>query len=212
MDKQKFKVFIIDDDLEITKGLTLLLKSYAYNVSSYNDIEQFIKNENYDGAGCILLDVFLEGKTSLELQEVIETKFESLPIIFISGQGNVPMSVEALKKGAINFLEKPIDEQALVKALDEALSRSTELITKNKELDRIRALMNTLTTREYEIFRYVISGMLNKQIASELGIAEHTIKNHRLNITDKLKVKSVAELVNIADKLSIKGAVVNHSS
>lgn len=212
MNKHNFKVFIIDDDLEITNGLTLLLKSYAYNVSSYNDIEQFIKNENYDGAGCILLDVFLEGKTSLELQEVIETKFESLPIIFISGQGNVPMSVEALKKGAINFLEKPIDEQALVKALDEALSRSTELITKNKELDRIRALMNTLTTREYEIFRYVISGMLNKQIASELGIAEHTIKNHRLNITDKLKVKSVAELVNIADKLSIKVAVVNHSS
>lgn len=212
MNKQNFKVFIIDDDLEITKGLTLLLKSYSYNVSSYNDIEQFIKNENYDGAGCILLDVFLEGKTSLELQEVIETKFESLPIIFISGQGSVPMSVEALKKGAINFLEKPIDEQALVKALDEALSRSAELITKNKEIDRIRALMNTLTAREYEIFRYVISGMLNKQIASELGIAEHTIKNHRLNITDKLKVKSVAELVNIADKLSIKGAVINHSS
>ncbi|HEX9253360.1 MAG TPA: LuxR C-terminal-related transcriptional regulator, partial [Ignavibacteriaceae bacterium] len=124
----------------------------------------------------------------------------------------VPMSVEALKKGAINFLEKPIDEQTLVKALDEALSRSEELITKNKELDGIRALMNTLTTREYEIFRYVISGMLNKQIAAELGIAEHTIKNHRLNITDKLKVKSVAELVNIADKLSIKGTVVNHSS
>jgi len=212
MDKQKFKVFIIDDDLEITQSLTLLLKSYNYIVSSYNNIQQFIKNENYDGAGCILLDVFLEGKTSLELQEVIETKFESLPIIFISGQGNVPMSVEALKKGAINFLEKPIDEQTLVKALDEALSRSEELITKNKELDGIRALMNTLTTREYEIFRYVISGMLNKQIAAELGIAEHTIKNHRLNITDKLKVKSVAELVNIADKLSIKGAVINHSS
>jgi len=212
MDKHNFKVSIIDDDLEITEGLALLLKSYNYHVSSYNNIEQFIKNENYDGAGCILLDVFLEGKTSLELQEVIETKFESQPIIFISGQGNVPMSVEALKKGAINFLEKPIDEQALVKALDEALSRSAELITKNKELDRIRALMNTLTAREYEIFRYVISGMLNKQIAAELGIAEHTIKNHRLNITDKLKVKSVAELVNIADKLSIKGVSVNNSS
>ena len=212
MDKHNFKVSIIDDDLEITEGLALLLKSYNYHVSSYNNIEQFIKNENYDGAGCILLDVFLEGKTSLELQEVIETKFESQPIIFISGQGNVPMSVEALKKGAINFLEKPIDEQALVKALDEALSRSAELITKNKELDRIRALMNTLTAREYEILRYVISGMLNKQIAAELGIAEHTIKNHRLNITDKLKVKSVAELVNIADKLSIKGVSVNNSS
>lgn len=212
MDKQNFKVFIIDDDLDITQSLTLLLKSDSYNVSSYNDIQQFIKNENYDGAGCILLDVFLDGKTSLELQEVIETKFESLPIIFISGQGNVPMSVEALKKGAINFLEKPLDEQALVKAIDEALSRSEQVITKNKEIDRLRALMNTLTAREYEIFRYVISGMLNKQIAAELGIAEHTIKNHRLNITDKLKVKSVAELVNIAEKLSIKGAAANHTS
>jgi FixJ family two-component response regulator len=212
MNKQNFKVFIVDDDLDITQSLTLLLKSISYNVSSYNDIQQFIKNENYDGAGCILLDVFLDGKTSLELQEVIETKFESLPIIFISGQGSVPMSVEALKKGAINFLEKPLDEQALVKALDEALSRSEQLITKNKEIDRLRALMNTLTAREYEIFRYVISGMLNKQIAAELGIAEHTIKNHRLNITDKLKVKSVAELVNIAEKLSIKGAAANHTS
>lgn len=212
MDKQKFKIFIIDDDLDITQSLDLLLKSFGYNVNSYNDIEQFIKNENYDGAGCIILDVFLKGKTSLELQEVIETKFESLPIIFISGKGNVPMSVEALKKGAINFLEKPLDGKALVKAIDEALCRSEELITKKRELDRIRALINTLTAREYEIFRFVISGFLNKQIAIELGITEQTIKNHRLNITDKLKVKSVTELVNIADKLSIKGAEVKHTS
>ena len=204
MNKKYSKVFIIDDDDETRQGLTLLLKSYRYNVISYQGVEQFIKNENYSGAGCILLDVFLKGRTGLELQAEIESKFECLPIIFMSGRGNISMSVEALKKGAINFLQKPIDEEELIKAIDEALSTSEAIVARYNEIDRIRTLIHSLTAREFEIFRYVITGMLNKQIAIELGISEHTIKNHRLKITEKLGVKSVAEMVYMAEKLSIK--------
>lgn len=203
MNKKYSKVFIIDDDDGTRQGLTLLLKSYRYNVISYQGVDQFIKNENYSGAGCILLDVFLKGRTGLELQAEIESKFECLPIIFMSGRGNISMSVEALKKGAINFLQKPIDEEELIKAIDEALSTSEAIVTRYNEIDRIRTLIHSLTAREFEIFRYVITGMLNKQIAIELGISEHTIKNHRLKITEKLGVKSVAEMVYMAEKLSI---------
>ena len=203
MNKKNSKIFIIDDDDETRQGLTLLLKSYRYNVISYQGVEQFIKNENYSGAGCILLDVFLKGRTGLELQAEIESKFECLPIIFMSGRGNISMSVEALKKGAINFLQKPIDEEELVKAIDEALSTSEAIVARYNEIDRIRTLIHSLTAREFEIFRYVITGLLNKQIAIELGISEHTIKNHRLKITEKLGVKSVAEMVYMAEKLSI---------
>jgi len=151
-------------------------------------------------------------KTGIDLQEEIETKFESLPIIFITGYGTIPLSVEAMKKGALNFLQKPIDERELISEIEEALKRSNALVTKNYELEKFKSLVNSLTAREYEIFRHIISGLLNKQIAAELGIAEHTVKNHRLNITEKLGVKSVAEMIYIAEKLNIKGAIVNHSN
>jgi len=212
MDKVIGKIFLIDDDEEIRQSIALLLNSAGYKVETFNSTEKLLEAENHNGTGCILLDVFLEGKTGLELQETIETKFESLPIIFISGQGNIPMSVEAMKKGALNFLQKPIDDKELFSAIEEALNRSSALVTKNYEIEKFKSLVNSLTAREYEIFRFVITGMLNKQIASELGIAEHTVKNHRLNITEKLGVKSVAEMIIIADKLNIKGAFVNHSS
>jgi FixJ family two-component response regulator len=205
MDKADYKIFIIDDEEEILQSLLLLLNSYRYKVEIFQNIEQFLETEDYKGAGCILLDVFLGGKTGLELQEVIETKFDSLPIIFITGQGNIPMSVEAMKKGALNFLQKPIDEKELLSAINEAFNRSNALIIKQNEIDKFKSLVNSLTAREYEIFRYVITGNLNKQIAFELGIAEHTVKNHRLSITEKLGVKSVPEMIYIADKLSIKG-------
>jgi len=205
MDKADCKIFIIDDEEEILQGLLLLLNSYGYKVEIFQNIDQFLETEDYKGAGCILLDVFLGGNTGLELQEVIETKFDSLPIIFITGQGNIPMSVEAMKKGALNFLQKPIDEKELLSAINEAFNRSNALIIKQNEIDKFKSLVNSLTAREYEIFRYVITGNLNKQIAFELGIAEHTVKNHRLSITEKLGVKSVPEMIYIADKLSIKG-------
>ena len=212
MNKKNSKVFIIDDDSEIRQSITLLLKSAGYQTESFSGIDNFLEIENYPGAGCILLDVFLGGKTGIELQAEIETKFECLPIIFITGHGDIPMSVEAMKNGAVNFLQKPIDEQELIKAIDEALSRSEEIVARYIEIDRIRSLIHSLTAREFEIFRYVISGKLNKQIAADLGIAEHTVKNHRLNITEKLGVKSVPELVYMAEKLNIKRETINNHS
>jgi FixJ family two-component response regulator len=205
MDKKNSKVFIIDDDAEIRQSLSLLLKSAGYQTESYSSINEFLAIENYNGAGCILLDVFLGGKTGLELQADIETKFECLPIIFITGHGDIPMSVEAMKKGAVNFLQKPVDSEKLIAAINEAIIISESTLARYNELDRIRSLIHSLTAREFEIFRYVITGMLNKQIAADLGIAEHTVKNHRLKITEKLGVKSLPELVYIADKLHITG-------
>ena len=211
MNKQETKVIIIDDDKDIRDGISLLLNSAGYKTESFPGTEQFLVEEKPNGAGCILLDVFLGGKTGLELQEEIETKFECMPIIFITGQGNIPMSVEAMKKGALNFLQKPIDDKELFSAIEEALNKSKELVKKNREIEKFKSLVNSLTAREYEIFRYVITGMLNKQIGSELGITEHTVKNHRLSITNKLQVKSAAEIIHIAEALNIKGAVDNYS-
>lgn len=210
MDKKNSIVFIIDDDAEIRKSLSLQLKSAGYQAESFSSIDKLLETDDYNGAGCILLDVFLGGKTGLELQADIETKFESLPIIYISGHGDIPMSVEALKKGAINFLQKPIDEEKLFSAIDEAINKSNEIIQKYSQLEKFKSVVSSLSAREYEIFRYVITGMINKQIALELGIAEHTVKNHRLKITEKLGVKSVAEMVYMAEKLNIKAAIVNN--
>lgn len=205
MDKKNSKVYIIDDDAEIRQSLSLLLKSAGYQTESFSSINEFLEMENYNGAGCILLDVFLGGKTGIDLQADIETKFECLPIIFITGHGYIPMSVEAMKKGAVNFLQKPVDSEKLIDAINEAIIISESTLARYNELDRIRSLIHSLTAREFEIFRYVITGMLNKQIAADLGIAEHTVKNHRLKITEKLGVKSLPELVYIADKLHITG-------
>ena len=212
MNKTDCKIFLIDDDLEIRESISLLLKSVGYDTETFPDVKNFLKNTDYNGAGCILLDIFLGEKTGLELQEEVETKFDRLPIIFITGFGNISITVEALKKGAINFLEKPIDEAKLIAAVEEAFEKSSALVTKHEEIDKIKYLISSLTAREYEIFRYVISGMLNKQIAYELSIAEHTVKNHRLKITEKLRVKSVPEMVYMAEKLSIKGISRNPDS
>ena len=209
MNKTDCTVFLIDDEQEIRESLSLLLKSNNYRVEAFKSADLFLGRVNYNGAGCILLDIFLGENTGLQLQEKIETKYDMIPIIFITGQGNIPMSVKAMKKGAINFLQKPIDEKELLSAVDEAFNLSYSLNNKHKELEKIKALVNSLTAREYEIFRLLISGMLNKQIGFELGIAEHTVKNHRFNITEKLGVKSVADMIYMAEKLSIKPAAKN---
>ncbi|MGE5805736.1 MAG: response regulator transcription factor [Ignavibacteria bacterium] len=210
MNRKDYILFIIDDEEEIRQSLSLLLKSSGYTVKAFKSIEEFFENNDHSGSGCILLDVFLGGKTGLELQEEIEGRFECLPVIFITGHGNVPMSVEALKKGALNFLQKPVDETDLLRAIEEALSRSSMLVAKRNELEKFKSIVNSLTAREYEIFLYIITGTLNKQIAFELRISEHTVKNHRIKITEKLGVKSVAEMIYIAEKLNIKGDAVNY--
>lgn len=181
----------------------MLLNSAGFPVESFDNAEEFIENVNYTGIGCIILDIFMDGKSGLELQEVIAQKFKCLPIIYITGHGDIPMSVQALKKGAVNFLQKPVDDLQLLTTVEEALQKSREMCAAQQEEARIKALFNSLTPRELEIFQQVITGKLNKQIAADLNIAEHTVKLHRGKITEKLGVKSVAEMVHLAEKMDL---------
>lgn len=203
MENNDFKVFIIDDDDSVRRSLVLVLESAGYITESFSGIGEFRTAGNFTGPGCILLDIFLGDDSGMELQEEIKSRVPHLPIIYITGFGNIPMSVQALKKGAINFLQKPVDDNELLIAINEALSMSRELLDTKKENDRLSALFGNLTTREMEILSLVLEGKLNKQIASELNIAEHTVKIHRGNITRKLGVKSVAEMAKIAQKLDL---------
>jgi FixJ family two-component response regulator len=203
MNLQSSRIFVIDDDEPVRRSIVLLLNSAGFNAEPFKSAAEFLEAVNYPGTGCILLDVFLEGESGLELQDVIKNRYCNLPIIYISGQGDIPMSVKALRKGALNFLEKPIDGEILLRAIEEALAFSSELVSGRAETDRIRSLVENLTPRENEVFRCLITGMLNKQIASDLDIAEHTVKIHRGKITSKLGVKSVAEMVLMAERMKL---------
>jgi FixJ family two-component response regulator len=210
MKTDNYKIFIIDDDKSVCRSISLLLNSAGYETESFYDVTEFFETVEHSGTGCILLDVFLDGNSTLDIQAEIDCNFCHLPIIFMTGLGNIPMSVKALKQGAINFLQKPISEEDLLKAVEEAKSLSWTLQEKQNEKNRIRTLINTLTPREYEIYLRIITGMLNKQIAAELNIAEHTVKLHRGKITEKLGVKSIAEIVQMADKLDIPVSAAPH--
>lgn len=197
-------IFIVDDDLSVRRGISLLLNSAGYYVETFDNIRDLLLAEDINMPGCILLDIFLGEESGLELQDVIRKKFKNIPIIFITGHGDIPMSVQALRKGAVNFLQKPVDDKILLKAVEEAVKNSQVLLNLQLEKDKCKALIDTLTPRELQILKFVIKGMLNKQIASELNIAEHTVKLHRGRITEKLGVKSVPELMYIAEKSNLE--------
>lgn len=196
-------IFIIDDDKSVRRSLSLFLKSAEFNVETFSSSEEYLERYPYVGTGCIVLDVNLGGKTGLELQEELLQLDSHLPIIFITGQGSIQMSVDAVKKGAVNFLEKPFEEEALLQSVSEALELSNKLKVEKEEVQIACNLINTLTPRENEVCKYLINGMLNKQIAYELNIAEHTVKLHRHSICEKLGVKSVPEIIRIADKAGV---------
>jgi len=197
-------IFIVDDDKSVSRGISLLLNSAGYLVKPFENVKDLLQAEDIKTPGCILLDIFLGEESGLELQDIIQNKFRNIPIIFLTGHGDIPMSVQALKKGAIDFLQKSVDDKNLLKAVDEALKTSQVLVNIQLEKDRCMELIDSLTTREREILRFVIKGMLNKQIAAELNIAEHTVKLHRGRITEKLGVKSVPELISIVERSNIE--------
>ena len=200
-------IFVIDDDASVRRSLPILLKTMEYNVETFPSSEEFLNREKFDGTGCIILDINLEGKSGFDLQEELTKKQYSLPIVFITGKGGVHESVRALKKGAIDFLQKPFDDEELLDAVEEALIKSHEIKNEYDQIKKLQTLFSNLTDRELEVFKYVITGMLNKQIAYKLNIAEHTVKLHRGKITEKLGVKSVAELVRIAEKSGINSLI-----
>jgi len=173
-------------------------------VETFSSAEEFLGREHFNGTGCIILDVQMPGLSGMDLQVELSKAEYSMPIIFITGHGDIPMSVEAMKKGAVNFLTKPFDDNDLLRAIREAIEKDRKAKAKQTEVQDIRRRMSLLTPREYEILRYVITGMLNKQIASKLNIAEKTVKVHRGRVMEKLRVDSVAELVRLAEKTGIK--------
>ena len=196
-------VFIIDDDASMRRSLSLLLDAHGYVVETYSSAEEYLERELHNDTGCLILDVNLEGKSGMVLQEELKKLDQHLPIIFITANGNVHMSVETIRKGAINFLEKPFEEEELLNSVSEAIQLSQKLKEKQDKSRMAKKLIDTLTPREIEILKYVITGLLNKQTAGMLRIAEHTVQLHKLHITNKLGVKSIPEMIAIARNAGI---------
>jgi FixJ family two-component response regulator len=196
-------VFIIDDDPSARTGLTRLVRAAGLNAESCASAKEFMDSGRIDGPGCIILDVRMPEMTGPELQEKLTDAEYSMPIIFLSAHGDVPTTARAMKKGAVDFLTKPVDKDDLLAAIQVSLTKDAENRNQLAESSSVKELLETLTAREYEVMTYVITGMLNKQIAGELFISEETVKIHRGRIMHKLGVVSVAELVRLCEKSGI---------
>ena len=203
MKTQSPMVFIVDDDASVRKSLVRIIESLGYMVEAFSSAEGFMDREYHDGPSCLILDVRMPGKSGIDLQKELAARDIDLPIIFITGHGNIPMSVRAMKDGAVDFLTKPFEEKQLLAAIDQAVERDIERRKKQEEKDEIKQKLLTLTPREYQVLRWVITGMLNKQVAYELGVTEKTIKVHRSRVMHKMRVESVAELVRLSQKVGI---------
>lgn len=197
-------VFTIDDDPSALRGLARLVRAAGFKVETFTSAGDFLASGKHDGPGCIVLDVRMPEMTGPELQEELGKVEYSMPIIFLSAHGDVSTTAEAMKKGAVDFLTKPVDREDLLGAIRVSLAKDTENRAQRAQISSIREHIKTLTPREYEVMTYVITGMLNKQIAAELGISEETVKIHRRRVMQKLEIASAVELVRICEKAGIK--------
>lgn len=200
-------IHVIDDDASFRTAIGRLLRASGYQATMYESGEQFLTNPPSSGPGCILLDIRMTGLGGLELQGHLNELGAMLPIVFLTGHGNIPTSVQAIKAGAEDFLSKPVTKETLLGTVERALARYRETNNKHDRVKALRALVATFTPRESEVFALVVHGKLNKQIAYELGTSERTVKAHRHKIMEKLQVHSLAEAVSIAERLGL----VTHS-
>ena len=203
MNDQRSRVFVVDDDRSVRTSLANLLESNDYTVETFASASEYLARGPHLGPTCLVLDVRLPGLDGLALQRQLAERGRLEQIVFITGHGDIPMGIQAMKRGAIDFLPKPFDDEALLSAVGQALARSAETRRRRDELAQIRARISMLTPREFEVFRLVIAGLLNKQIAAELGAALRTIKTHRGRVMHKLGVESVAELVRLAQRAGV---------
>lgn len=197
-------VFLVDDEPSVLKAIARLLRASGFNVETFRSPQEFLDGYDPNTTGCLVLDVAMPGLSGLDLQEALCSKAIELPIIFLTARGDIPMSVQAMKRGAVDFLQKPANDEELLEAIRTGIDR--DVANRQVRADRlgIEQRLATLTAREKEVLRYIISGKPNKQVAADLGVVEKTIKVHRGRIMTKMRVRSLADLVRVAERVEIK--------
>jgi FixJ family two-component response regulator len=196
-------VFVVDDDPSVRKSVTRLLESSGYTVEVFASAREFLAREPHPGPCCLVLDVMMPGLTGLELQERLVAAGRRMPIVFVTGHVDVPQSVKAMKGGAVDLLTKPVDAEDLIAAVQRCVAKSAEDLSAEVRVTEVQQRVKLLTAREMEVFALVVTGMLNKQIAAALGIGEKTVKVHRARVMEKMRARSVAELVRLADEVGV---------
>ena len=199
-------VFVVDDDISVRESLELLISFAGWQPELFASAEEFLAHPRVSVPSCLILDVSLPDLDGLELQKLIASDRTDMPIIFITGHGDIPMTVQAMKAGAVEFLTKPFDDEVLLSAIQYALERSRATLGKGEEVQALRDCYASLTPREREVMALVVAGLLNKQVGSKLGISEITVKAHRGKVMQKMKADSLADLVKIAVRLRLAPA------
>jgi FixJ family two-component response regulator len=196
-------VFVVDDDISVRESLELLIRHEGWHVETFMSAQEFLDRPREFAPSCLVLDISLPGLNGLELQKRVVVERPDMPIIFITGYGDIPMTVRAMKAGAVEFLTKPLGDEALLGAIRSAIERSKSLAGRDAELRALKSRYASLSSREREVFALVVAGLPNKQVGSELGISEITVKAHRGNVMRKMKADSLPELVNMAVRLRL---------